>query len=87
MTLFDYAVLTILGASVLLSVMRGFVREVMALAGWVIAFVAASVFGASVAGWLQTSIAEESIRALVAFVAVFVATLLAMSLFRRKEPA
>ena len=80
MTLFDYAVLTIVGASVLLSVMRGFVREVMALAGWVIGLVAASLFGTSVAGWLQTSISEESVRALVAFIAVFIATLLAMSL-------
>ena len=39
MTLFDYAVLTIVGASVLLSIFRGFVREVLALAAWVLVFV------------------------------------------------
>jgi membrane protein required for colicin V production len=80
MTLFDYAVLCIVGVSVLLSVMRGFVREVMALAAWVIAFVVASLLSGIVAGWLTGSIADESIRALVAFTAVFLGTLLAMSL-------
>ena len=80
MTLFDYAVLTILGASVLLSIFRGFVREVLALAAWVIAFIAAGLLGNIVAGWLATTISDESVRVLVAFVAVFVATLISMSL-------
>jgi membrane protein required for colicin V production len=79
-TVFDYAVLTIVGASVLLSVMRGFVREVLALASWVIAFVAASVLSGIVAGWLSGVIADESWRALAAFVAVFLTTLITMSL-------
>lgn len=80
MTLFDYAVLTIVGGSVLLSIFRGFVREVLALAAWVIAFIAAGLLGNVVAGWLATSISDESVRVLVAFVAVFVATLISMSL-------
>jgi membrane protein required for colicin V production len=80
MTLFDYAVLTIVGGSVLLSIFRGFVREVLALAAWVIAFIAAGLLGNMVAGWLATSISDESVRVLVAFVAVFVATLISMSL-------
>lgn len=80
MTLFDYAVLTIVGGSVLLSIFRGFVREVLALAAWVIAFIAAGLLGNIVAGWLATSISDESVRVLMAFVAVFVATLISMSL-------
>ena len=80
MTVFDYAVLTIVGASVLLSVMRGFVREVLALASWVIAFVAASVLSGIVAGWLSGVIVDESWRAFAAFALVFVTTLIAMSL-------
>ena len=47
LTAFDYAVLLILAVSVLLSVMRGFVREVLALAAWLIAFVAASASSTS----------------------------------------
>jgi membrane protein required for colicin V production len=80
MTLFDYAVLTIVGFSVLLSVMRGFVREVFALAGWVIAFLAASLLSGRVAEWLAPVIANDLGRTLAAFVGVFVAALVAMSL-------
>ena len=80
MTVFDYAVLTIVGASVLLSVMRGFVREVLALASWVIAFVAASMLVGTVAGWLTGMIENESWRALAAFAAIFLTTLIGMSL-------
>ena len=44
MTIFDYAVLVIVGLSVLLSMMRGFVREILALASWVIAFFVAKAY-------------------------------------------
>ena len=37
MTIFDYAVLAILVLSILLSVVRGVVRELLSLAGWIIA--------------------------------------------------
>ncbi|HYC45477.1 MAG TPA: CvpA family protein [Burkholderiales bacterium] len=80
MTLFDYAVLLVVGASVLVSVMRGFVREVLSLLAWVIAFVAAALASGTVAGWLTGTIANESLRVLGAFVAVFLFTLVAMSL-------
>lgn len=80
MTLFDYAVLVIVGASVVLSIWRGFAREVLSLAGWVLAFVAASLLSGTVAEWLKTTIADPSLRALIAFVAVFFTTLLMASL-------
>ncbi len=41
MTAFDVAVFLIIGLSILLSVVRGAVREVLALAAWVVAFWAA----------------------------------------------
>ena len=80
MTLFDYAVLGIIGVSVLLSIVRGLVRELLALAAWVIAFVVANVFSGTVAGWLPAGIANPSLRVLVAFAALFVGVLIAMSL-------
>ena len=80
MTLFDYAVLGIVGASVLLSVLRGFVREVVALAGWVVAFFAAMLLSGTVARWMIGTIDHESTRALIAFAVVFLVTLLAMGL-------
>jgi membrane protein required for colicin V production len=80
MTLFDYVVLTIIAASVIVSLMRGFAREVLALAGWVIAFVAANALSATVAAWFAPIISDASLRALTAFVAVFILTLIAASL-------
>jgi membrane protein required for colicin V production len=80
MTLFDYVVLTIVGASVAVSVMRGFAREVLALAGWVVAFVVANALSGAVAGSFTSVISDGSLRALTAFVAVFVMTLIAASL-------
>jgi membrane protein required for colicin V production len=80
MTLFDYVVLTIVGASVVVSVMRGLAREVLALTGWVLAFVVANALSGAVAGWFTSVISDGSVRALTAFVAVFVVTLIAVSL-------
>ena len=80
MTLFDYVVLTIVAASVIVSVMRGFAREVLALAGWVLAFIAANALSAMVAEWFAPISSDGSLRALMAFVAVFILTLIAASL-------
>lgn len=80
MTLFDYVVLTIVGASVIVSVMRGLAREVLALAGWVLAFIVANALSGAVAGSFSSVISDGSVRALTAFVAVFVVTLIAVSL-------
>lgn len=83
MTLFDYGVLLVLGSSVLLSVMRGLVREVLALAGWVFAFLAANVFSDTVSLWLPESFGSPSVRVLAAFVFLFIAALLLMALLAR----
>ena len=80
MTLFDYAVLVIIGASVVVSIMRGFAREVLSLAGWVIAFFAANSLSAVAAAWLTPIISDASVRSLTAFVGVFMLTLIAVSL-------
>jgi len=80
MTIFDYAVLGVLAVSILLSVMRGAVRELLSLAGWVVAFMAAKSMAASFAPLLPASIEDASIRMSVAFIAIFLATLLAMGL-------
>lgn len=83
MTLFDYGVLLVLGSSVLLSIMRGLVREVLALAGWVVAFLAANVFSDTVSLWLPESLGSPSVRVLAAFVLLFIAALLIMALLAR----
>lgn len=80
MTLVDIVVFAIIGISVLLGVIRGLVRELLSLAGWVVAFAAANFAGPVVARLLPQSLGSEEIRLLAAFVLVFVAALVAMSL-------
>lgn len=79
MTLFDHAVLTLTGFSVLLGLLRGFTREVIALASWVVAFLVASVYGGEAAPLLASQIPDESWRVLASFVAVFFVVLIVMS--------
>jgi membrane protein required for colicin V production len=80
MTVFDYAVLAIVLFSVLISVIRGLVREVLALIAWAAGFIIAGVFAADIAGLLAPEVPDERLRLLAAFVGVFLAVLLAMSL-------
>jgi len=80
MTLFDIAVIAIVGLSVLLSVIRGLVREVLALAAWVVAFVAANLLAGSVAPSMPESLPTEELRLLAGFACVFLGVLIAMSL-------
>ena len=44
MAWFDYAVLTVLGLSLVLGAFRGILRELVSLAGWIAAFVLATAF-------------------------------------------
>lgn len=80
MTLFDLVVLFVVGLSVLLSVIRGLVREVLALVAWVVAFLAGNVLAGEVAPWLPEAVPTEELRLLAGFIVVFLAVLVAMSL-------
>lgn len=80
MTSFDYAVLIIVGLSIILSVMRGLVREVLAILGWVAAFYVAKTYTNQLLPMMPADIPTESLRILAAFVVLFFATLLVASL-------
>jgi len=80
MTSFDYAVLAIIGLSILLSMMRGFVREILSLVSWVVAFFVAKFYTLELAPLLPKEIPSESLRLLAAFLILFLATLLVSSL-------
>ena len=83
MTAFDYVVIAILVASVVLGVWRGVVGEIIALVAWVLAFFAAKWWGAEVARVFFTRIvADPALRVVAAWVAVFVAVLILMALLR-----
>jgi membrane protein required for colicin V production len=80
MTLFDYAVLLIVGTSILISVMRGLVREILALLAWLVAFWIANLYTAEFAPMLPDSIPTPELRLLAGFVILFLVTLLVMTL-------
>jgi membrane protein required for colicin V production len=80
MTSFDYVVLTIIGLSIVLSVMRGFFREALAILGWIAAFAVAKNYSSQLLPMMPMDIPTESLRILAAFLVLFFATLLVASL-------
>jgi membrane protein required for colicin V production len=82
MTAFDYAVLAIIAASVLLGLWRGVVSEILALAAWVAAFFVARAAAADVANWLAGQIADPGMRLAAAYALVFVGVLLVFAVAR-----
>ena len=80
MTGFDFAVLGILAASGVLGLARGLLKEMLSLAAYALAFVAAIWWGGIASGWLVHLIENPLLRAGAAYAAVFVATLLAVGL-------
>jgi membrane protein required for colicin V production len=79
-TIFDYLVLFILVSSVVISTMRGLVKEILSLLGWVVAFVVANAYGARLAPMLPSMIPGEAVRLMVAFVALFLGVRVLMGL-------
>jgi membrane protein required for colicin V production len=79
-TIFDYVVLFILVSSVVISTMRGLVKEILSLVGWVAAFIVANAFGAKLAPMLPSVIPGEALRLIVAFIALFLGVRVLMGL-------
>ena len=80
MTSFDYAVLLIIGISIVVSMMRGAVREVLAITGWVAAFYTAKTYTTQLVPLLPADIPTEPLKVLAAFVILFLGVLLIASL-------
>lgn len=85
MTIFDYLVLFVLICSIVVSTMRGLVKEILSLLGWIAALVVANAYGDSLAGLLPEAVPGHVTRLIVAFVGLFVGvkiltSLLAMAL-------
>jgi membrane protein required for colicin V production len=75
MTWFDYAVIAIVGLSVLLAVFRGVVRELAAIAGWAAAFVLSGLFAHDLAQWLPVAL-SPMLKAVIAYLVIFLGVLL-----------
>ncbi len=75
MTWFDYAVIAIVGLSVLLAVIRGVVREIAALAGWAAALILSGLFAQDLAQWLPIAL-SPALKAVIAYLMIFLGVLL-----------
>ena len=80
MTIFDYLVIFVLVASVVISTMRGVVREVLSLASWIVAFVVANAYAAALAHMLPPLVPGEVLRLILAFIALFIGVRILMGL-------
>lgn len=71
----DYGILGIIGISACVSIVRGFAREAISLAGWVLAVWLAVTQLERVAVYLVPYIELPSLRLAVAFLAVFISVI------------
>ncbi|MBJ7539018.1 CvpA family protein [Marinomonas transparens] len=76
----DWLIIAVVIVSSLLSLRRGFVKEVLSLLTWVVAFVVAVKFSDQMQALLLEQVQDDQIRYIVAFISLFVATLVVGSL-------
>ena len=76
MTVVDIVVIFVIFLSALFSLVRGFVKEAIPLATWVIAIWLAATFAPKLAAALPNSIESEAVRQAVGFGILFVLTLI-----------
>ncbi|SBS29654.1 Colicin V production protein [Marinomonas spartinae] len=79
-TTIDWLIIAVVLVSTLLSLKRGFVKEVLSLVTWVVAFVVAVKFSDNMQTLLVQQIQSDQVRYIVAFIALFVATLIICAL-------
>lgn len=89
----DWCLLAAFAVSIMIGVLRGFTREVLGLASWVVALGAALLLAPGAAVHLEPHIATPSIRIAAAYGLVFIAGLLVgavitalVSMLVRKSP-
>jgi membrane protein required for colicin V production len=80
MTGFDYLVIAIIAISVVVSVVRGAVRELISIASWVVSGYLALRFASAVADLLPAGMTSPTLRLAAAFVAILLGSLLLFAL-------
>ncbi len=75
----DYIIIAVLLVSVVVGVWRGAVREIVNIAGWVIAFFAAQEFAPLLTPYLSEWMADASVRMVVAWLIMFVVIMVSVS--------
>ncbi len=77
----DYIIIGVIAISAVISLFRGFVKEVFSLLSWILAFWVSMRFGAEVAEQLFSMVSTPSARSLLGYLATFLVVLIAGALF------
>lgn len=76
MTWPDYAILATIGISLLVGLLRGFIKEVFSLVVWAAAFIVAYRFAGDVAVVMEDQVSLASARTAIGFIGLFVVVLI-----------
>jgi len=76
LSILDYAIIAIVIVSTLISLVRGFVKEVISLFTWVAAFAIALTFSSMASGLVPQAVDIPSARVAIAFLVLFVLVLI-----------
>jgi membrane protein required for colicin V production len=79
-TIFDYLVLLVLICSIVISTLRGLIKEILSLLSWIVSFFVANAYGEQLAKLLPDMIPGSSSRLIVAFITLFICARLLMAL-------
>jgi len=80
LNLFDYLLIAIVGLSMVLSLWRGFVREIISLIGLVAAFFAASRASGMAADFMHGWISNTTVANIAGFALIFIAVMVVVAL-------
>lgn len=80
MTIFDYLVFFVLICSIVISTLRGLVKEVFSLLSWIVAFIVANAYGEALAQLLPDMVPGSTTRLIVGFIALFIGVRILMGL-------
>ena len=76
----DIAIVVVLLVSAIIGIFRGFIREVLSLASWLVAIYVAWTFAAQGAVYLEPYVSQKELRGIASFAAIFVGTLIIVSI-------
>lgn len=76
----DIIIIVVLLISTLIGVFRGFIRETLSLASWIIAFYVAWIFAQEGAVYLEPYLKQVALRVPAAFAVIFLVVLIATSI-------
>ena len=77
----DYAIIVVIGLSVITGLFRGLIKELIALCVWILAFWLAMTYSSAIVPWLAPYIQDKTVQSVVAFILILVGTVIVGGLF------